>query len=27
VLGDEELDEFDEFDGELLEDELFMSVP
>jgi len=27
VFGDEELDEFVEFDGELLDDELFMSVP
>ena len=27
MFGDEELDEFVEFDGELLEDELFMSVP
>ena len=27
MFGDEELDGFEEFDGELLEDELFMSVP
>ena len=27
MFGDEELDEFVEFDGELLDDELFMSVP